>query len=570
MLSCSRCQHELTPGALFCAFCGTAVPVAAIDGPAEDPFIGQTFRGIYFVQQRIGGGGMGQVYKGQHVTLESPVAIKILKKALLADPAVVQRFHREARAASRLRHRNVINVTDFGQAADGTLFMVMEYVAGRSLAEVISSDSPLPERRVVRLGQQILAALTEAHADGILHRDLKPENVMVESRREERDLVKVLDFGIAKILEPGEGQRTLTQDGLVCGTPGYMSPEQWEDTELDARSDLYAVGVILYEMLTGELPVQGRTPLDLVRKHLVEKPLPPSVRCPDRTFSPELEALVMRTLSVDRSVRPASAEEMGQLLLSCELLSGPDGEEVRETQETALLDRASPGSRAQGKGMPPVAGTSPRKVPPPVRRTPARTILASPDGSLPGGSAGRSRAVAIAVGVVAALVVAAGVAGVRSMSGREQGARPAPADPAPSAAPLAAAAPAAVLPPSATPAESPPPVVPAPPERPAPAPTAARPREQVRSREPVEVREALNAIATPAAATGQGVLSVQVEPYGDVLLDGRSYGEAPREFRLPSGSFVVVATHPQLGRRQERIEVRAGQRVTRTFDLSTR
>ncbi len=569
MLSCSRCNRELTPGALFCAFCGNAVPGSPIEGQAGDPFIGQTFRGVYFVQQRIGGGGMGQVYKGQHVTLESPVAIKILKKALLADPAIVQRFQREARAASRLRHPNVINVTDFGQAADGTLFMVMEYVAGRSLAEVIAADSPLPERRVVRVGQQILAALAEAHADGILHRDLKPENVMLESRRDARDLVKVLDFGIAKILEPGEGQRTLTQDGLVCGTPGYMSPEQWEDTELDARSDLYAVGVILYEMLTGELPVEGRTPLDLVRKHLVEKPLPPSVRCPGRAYSPELEALVMRTLSVDRSARPADAEEMGRLLLACELLPGPDDGDVRDTHQTAVLDRTTPGPRPPGKTPPPAEAPPPPRVPPPVRRTPARTGQAQSTRPAPGGNAGGLRPRTVAAGVAAILAVVAAGLGVRALRpSAPPSAAAGPVSTAPAAPP--AAPPTASAPSPAPAAEPQPSPASALPDRAAPATPASRPREAARNREPVEVQDALNAIATPAASTGQGVLSVQVEPFGDVLLDGRPYGEAPKEFRIRSGTVFVVATHPQLGRRQERIEVRAGERVTRTFNFSAR
>jgi serine/threonine-protein kinase len=148
MPACTKCHRDLATGALFCASCGT--PAVPDQGERADPYIGQTFRGTYFIQQKIGSGGMGQVYKAMHVTLDVPVALKILRKALLADPAIVQRFYREARAASRLRHPNVINVTDFGQIEDGTLFMAMEYVAGKSLARTIAEEFPLSEQRVVR------------------------------------------------------------------------------------------------------------------------------------------------------------------------------------------------------------------------------------------------------------------------------------------------------------------------------------------------------------------------------------------------------------------------------------
>src|SRR3990172_3981293 len=213
MTTCPKCHHDIAPNASFCASGGTAIVAAQPQGESRDPFIGQTFKGTYFVEMRIGGGGMGDVYRARHVTLDVPFALKILKKALLHAPAIVQRFHREARAASQLRHPNIVSVTDFGQTDDGTLYMAMEYVAGKSLARAIAEDFPLPEQRIVRIGWQILTALAEAHANQVLHRDLKPENVMLETRRDERDSVKVLDFGIAKIQVPGEGSATLTQDG---------------------------------------------------------------------------------------------------------------------------------------------------------------------------------------------------------------------------------------------------------------------------------------------------------------------------------------------------------------------
>jgi len=335
---CGKCHRDAQAGALFCPFCGSPILPDA-GGEGTDPFIGKTFRGTYFVQRKIGEGGMGVVYQAMHVALDIPVALKILRRALLSDPAVVQRFHREARAASRLRHPQVVAVTDFGQTDDGALYMVMEYIAGKSLARLISEEYPLPEERVVRIGAQILAALEEAHAGQVLHRDLKPENVMVEARRDEPDAVKVLDFGIAKIQLPGDGQGTLTQAGLVCGTPGYMSPEQWGGQPLDARSDLYSLGVTLYEMLTGKLPFEQSTPLEMVRRHLTERPQPPSARRPERTFSPALEELVMRTIAVDREARPESAAALRAELLACPLLGADPAAGPLPAPRTVVLER---------------------------------------------------------------------------------------------------------------------------------------------------------------------------------------------------------------------------------------
>jgi serine/threonine-protein kinase len=312
--TCSYCGAASGEGSAFCASCGSRLAGGQRAGEvAGDPLIGRTLANTYLIQQRIGGGGMGEVYRAIHTKLESPVALKIVKRELLAHSAMVHRFQREARAASRLRHPNVVAVTDFGHS-EGTLFMVMEYVTGKSLARVIADEAPLPERRVVHIGAQILSALADAHEHQILHRDLKPENVMIEARRDAVDSVKVLDFGIAKILSEGESASTLTQAGLVCGTPGYMSPEQLRGGELDARSDLFSVGVVLYEMLTHKLPFDVPTPMEMLHKHLSEAVPPPSERA-GRRLSPGLEELVMRALSAAQVDRPDSAESMREQLL---------------------------------------------------------------------------------------------------------------------------------------------------------------------------------------------------------------------------------------------------------------
>ena len=262
----------------------------------------------YSIEQRIGEGGMGRVYRARQLVLDKRVVLKVLHQELLSDARTVARFQREARAASRLNHPNSINILDFGVAEDGELFIAMEYVDGHDLHHLLSHEWPLSEPRIIRIVSQVLSALADAHAAGVIHRDLKPENVMVEPRRGgESDVVKVLDFGIAKVVDTAEAGPALTRAGFVCGTPEYMSPEQAKGAPLDARSDLYSVGVLLFQLVTRRLPFDADTAVGFATKHLTEPPPPPS-RIRPGGCSPELERLILQALSKDPAARPQTAE----------------------------------------------------------------------------------------------------------------------------------------------------------------------------------------------------------------------------------------------------------------------
>src|SRR5438128_7872658 len=306
-ITCPRCARALPPGTTkVCLYCGTPLSVTPTRNPnlgfgfssrpARDAMVGQVVAGRFKLEELIGQGGMGKVYRARHLTLDKPVCLKMLKPALLEDPTLVGRFEREAKAASRLNHPNSIAVLDFGRLEErgGTLYIAMEFVQGKDLRLVLRDEWPLPEERIARIMAQVLAALGEAHAQNVIHRDLKPENIMVEQRRAQPDFVKVLDFGIAKILDsdlPG-----LTRSDVVCGTPQYMAPEQATGSSLDARCDLYAVGVILYQLVTGHLPFDGANSMEVLTKHVNDPPVPPSHR-PGAKVSPAMERLILRAMA---------------------------------------------------------------------------------------------------------------------------------------------------------------------------------------------------------------------------------------------------------------------------------
>jgi serine/threonine-protein kinase len=352
-----------------------------------DEYIGKTLAKKYEVEALIGEGGMGKVYRARQVALDKLVVLKVLRHSLLGDDRTVARFKREAKAASRLNHPNSISILDFGQAEDGALFIAMEFVPGQDLHTVLSKDGPLPEPRIVRIGSQVLSALNDAHAAGVIHRDLKPENIMVEQRRNEADFVKVLDFGIAKI-QDGEDGPTLTRTGFVCGTPEYMSPEQARGATLDHRSDLYAVGVLLYQLLTGRLPFESDSAVGYATKHLTEEPLPPSRKRPELRVSPAMERLIMRALSKSPDDRPQDAETFKAELLAVD--------KERERRASAAPANRRPAANSAGvlaplprRATPPPSGMSTDVTDPGWGGEADATVRAMPERMQPGAAMAR-------------------------------------------------------------------------------------------------------------------------------------------------------------------------------------
>ena len=283
---------------------------------AATALIGRRVAGKFLVERHLGGGSMGAVYRAKDTSLERLVALKVMHPAMAVDPSFVSRFHREARAASRLDHPSSMRVIEFGEDPDGLLYIAMEYLEGRDLYKVMHEDWPLSDERIGGIMMQALSAVTMAHEMGVIHRDLKPENIMILDRKDDegQDLVKVCDFGIAKITdrddETGDGgpEHKVTTTGIVVGTPEYMSPEQARGERLDARSDLYAMGIILYQLLTGRTPFLGDTALSVVLKHISEPPAPPSTIYPE--VHKGLEQICLKALVKTRDGRYQTAREM--------------------------------------------------------------------------------------------------------------------------------------------------------------------------------------------------------------------------------------------------------------------
>jgi len=293
------------------------------DRTQEEPigFTGRVIGGNFRIERLIGSGATGNVYRAEQLSLGKAVALKVLHPHLMNDDKLVRRFQREAKSAARLNHPNSVQIIESGQDESGPLFIAMELLSGRDLAQVIRDEFPLPVPRMVHIMSQVFAALDEAHAHGLIHRDLKPSNIMLIERRDQPDFVKVCDYGIAKAISEDSvaaDAQMLTLQGLVCGTPEYMSPEQARGEALDGRTDLYSAAVILYQMTTGDVPFRAATPIGIVSRHLSDEPALPSSRRADGTIPRELDDLILRGLAKSRELRPSTAaifrDELNRIL----------------------------------------------------------------------------------------------------------------------------------------------------------------------------------------------------------------------------------------------------------------
>jgi eukaryotic-like serine/threonine-protein kinase len=302
-------------------------------GLPSDPWVGRTLSDKYNIQSIIGTGGMGVVYLGWHSLMSRQVAIKMLRAQFINDSASVKRFQQEARAAGLLKHPNVITTYDFGVTNNGQPYMVMDYLIGlvcdckstkkpncphraRSLAENIKETKGISVERAMHILAQACDALDHAHKSGVIHRDVKPQNIMIVPNDEDLDFVKVVDFGVAKLIPINqvndENQQSLTQAGEICGSPVYMSPEQCMGQALDKRADIYSMGVVAYEAITGRVPLMGKNMVDTMQKHMAEKP--PSFKSvrPDLYVHEKVEQVVMRALSKQPHERQQSMAELAQ------------------------------------------------------------------------------------------------------------------------------------------------------------------------------------------------------------------------------------------------------------------
>ncbi len=333
-MECDSCGAKNLPNAVACVNCGDSLEAEPIQ---DGSLIGKMIAGRYELLEVIGEGSMGCVYSAHQEDLDRDVAVKILHPHVAADPKVAKRFHREAKLASKLSHPNTVRVFDFGRDESDSsigkiLYITMELLDGPDLLDVIRTELPLTPKRAVGLTVGALAALEEAHEIGVIHRDLKPENIVVVRDHEGEDVVKVCDFGIAKLVEADGSAITVT--GFVCGTPEYMAPEQARGEDLDGRADVYAIGCVLYQLLTGEMPFSGPSALATITQHLTEPVERPNRRC-EWHLPYVLEKICMKALSKDRDRRYRSAREMREALeealeLLQEIEDTPFGESRRD------------------------------------------------------------------------------------------------------------------------------------------------------------------------------------------------------------------------------------------------
>jgi tRNA A-37 threonylcarbamoyl transferase component Bud32 len=290
------------------------MPVGDAQPPADDPLIGLVLSDRYRIIRKVGEGGMGAVYQAEHALIEKRIALKVLFPELTRRADLVARFLQEAKSASRIGHENVIDISDFGQSPEGLVYIAMEYLDGQDLGQLIKAKGPQPWTRARPILMQIAKALRAAHEHGIIHRDMKPENVFLIQREGRPDFVKVLDFGIAKSVNTDGDAPRLTQAGMIFGTPEYMSPEQAQGQTPDHRVDVYALGCLMYHLLTGSVPFWADNFMGILTKHLLEPVVPLRERSPTLRIPADVEAVCLRALEKDRDKRWQDMEQLYRAL----------------------------------------------------------------------------------------------------------------------------------------------------------------------------------------------------------------------------------------------------------------
>ncbi len=368
MKHCPVCGKEYPDNVKFCPVDGSTLRAKS---PTAD-LVGQVIADRYHIIKKLGEGGMGAVYLGEHVKMGRKSAIKVMNPGMAADPDAISRFNREASNASRISHPNVCQIYDFGETTDGVIYLAMEFIEGAALTDLIEKEGALPPARAGRILKQAADALASAHDLGIVHRDLKPDNIMIVQGRDGSDVVKVVDFGIAKAVAGDEAGQKVTKTGLVVGTPEYMSPEQLSGDKLDGRSDIYSLALVFYRMLTGVLPFQADSAQETMIKRLTDEPMRLAEARPDIVFPPELQAVLDKALARLPSERYANAAQFGRDAEAAvgALARRPAPAEHAASAATQLMDAeaALKAIPTRPKAAPPTAAT-PARAPAPAKRS---------------------------------------------------------------------------------------------------------------------------------------------------------------------------------------------------------